>query len=582
MRKRILVPTGTKRTEGTKCTEGTKRTERTKQTLEDSGNLEARLYALEKEVTRADRRVRVLQRIGRILGSSLALDPLLDEVVRCATELLDADRSTLFLVEGDQLWSKVLEGGGHREIRLPVGRGIAGWVAQTGLPLHTRDPYSDPRFDPDFDRKTGYRTKEILTYPIRKPHRQEGIAGVLQVLNKLDGGFDDDDKSTLEAITSEIGVALEVAGLFEELSQRNRALERTRGDLELLFETERAIGSSVPLEEKLKTILGTALSSLGAASASLRIERGVLSLPRGSSVIDPRSTFDAAAALLIERGEIAQSPPTVSVPIEVDGQEAGRLGLSIPEGTLEPSDRRTLELVSAQVGRTVAAAKEREFKGRRERLSTIGQMLSGVLHDFRTPLTLISGYGQVMARAEEVEDRSRYVELIEKQISLITAMTKELLAFARGETAVFVRKVQTHVFFQDIERYLEAEFDGSGVQPSLSINYRGPARFDESKLRRVVQNIARNAREAMPSGGHFWVTVEATQQDLVLTFDDDGPGIPEAIREHVFEPFTTADKELGTGLGLAMVYQTAVEHEGSVVAERRDGGGTRIQMRLPL
>src|SRR5688500_7001732 len=110
-----------------------------------------------------------MKQIGRVLGSNLELDPLLGEIVSRTTNLLEADRSTLFLMddEKDELWSKVLEGKGLREIRLPRGSGIAGWVAQHGKPLHIRNAYKDKRFNPEFDRQSGYRTRAMLVWPVR-------------------------------------------------------------------------------------------------------------------------------------------------------------------------------------------------------------------------------------------------------------------------------------------------------------------------------------------------------------------------------------------------------------------------------
>ena len=247
------------------------------------------------------------------------------------------------------------------------------------------------------------------------------------------------------------------------------------------------------------------------------------------------------------------------------------------------ADVSTLAVVAAQAGRAINSERRRKEREQSERLTTIGRMLSGVIHDLRTPMTLISGYTQVMAGTEDAGARTQYAHLVNKQIDLLSAMTRDLLAFARGERSILLRKVYLQRFLEEMREYLDQELQGSGVVLELDLRYRGAARFDETKLRRVFHNIARNAREAMPGGGVFSITVDKEGSDLVIHFDDTGTGIPEELRHSLFEPFATAGKVGGTGLGLAMVRQIVEEHRGTVRYE--DGHkrkGTRFTVRLPL
>ena len=107
--------------------------------------------------------------ITRAVGSTLALDDLLNLLVSKFTELMEADRSTLYLLDEDkqELWTKVLEGDGMKEIRLAPGQGIAGHVAQSGEVVRTEDAYDDPRFNQEVDQVSGYRTRSILCVPMR-------------------------------------------------------------------------------------------------------------------------------------------------------------------------------------------------------------------------------------------------------------------------------------------------------------------------------------------------------------------------------------------------------------------------------
>lgn len=571
--------------------------------------LEQEVEEVRRDFRRAERRVEAMKEIGRALGSSLHLDDLLDELVKRTTDLLEADRSTLFLLdpETEQLWSKVLEGQEHREIRMPVGAGIAGWVASTGKPLLIPDAYEDDRFNHDFDKRSGYRTRDILTWPVRRP--QEGSTlGVIQVLNKREGRFNGDDERLIEAIASEIGVALEVSALYREAVERTEALERARGELALLFETERAISQSSDLAAMLGTILDTAVVTMGARSGALHV------LAEGGMRLETLAARGVGAASVLKAGaDLSQGVPGAVVKTNepvcfngIEGMKRGRIKirsiLAVPIrnryegviGALEllntkkrtdsfgDEDVRTLTLVAAQAGRAIVAERRRRERAQQDRLSAIGQMLSGVIHDFRTPMTLISGYTQIMAGVEDASSRTKYAELVDRQISLLTSMTKELLAFARGERSLLIRKVQMPRFMEEMKDYLTAELDGSGVELAVQVEYRGPARFDESKLRRVFHNIARNAREALPDGGHFWVSVAQEGEELVFQFEDDGPGIPEDLEHRLFEPFASSGKVGGTGLGLTMVKQILEEHGGRIEHQRPSRGGTRFVLQLPL
>jgi signal transduction histidine kinase/putative methionine-R-sulfoxide reductase with GAF domain len=563
---------------------------------------------LRHELERAERRVDAMKQIGRALGSNLALEPLLFEMVARTTELLEADRSTLFLVdrERNELTAKVVQGADLRDVRLPLGVGIAGWVAEHGEPVHIQDAYNDVRLDPEVDRKSGYKTRSMLVWPVRRP-RGDRVIGVMQVLNKRAGSFDGNDERLLEAIASEIGVALEVSRLYGDALEKNRALERTRGELMLLIETERLISSGLDQGAMLRAIIDTARERLGAKGGFVHLldERGTTIEIGASAGLSAQRLKGYAPTLddpFLRRVMLGGAPVIENAP---EGVARGRITvrrlLAAPiitptHGTIGvielvnkrgkaafgEADAETLAVVAAQAGRAIVAERERTERERGERLTTIGRMLSGVVHDLRTPLTLIGGYATLMAGQGDHEERARHAQAITRQIDVMSAMTRDLLAFARGESSLLVRKVYVDRFMAEMRAYLEREFEGTGVCLEVRSGYKGVARFDESKLLRVFHNIARNAREAMPRGGTF--SVGSTKQGTLLEFSfaDTGAGIPADVAGRVFEPFVTSGKQGGTGLGLAMVKRIAEEHRGEVSFESAPGRGTTFTFRLPM
>ena len=147
--------------------------------------------------------------------SETDLDLLLQRIAETTTQMVDAERATIFIVDQDagEIWSRVALGTG--EIRVPIGRGLAGTVAQTGDTINIPDAYADPRFNPETDRRTGYRTRTLITFPMRS-RGESRVIGVFQVLNKRGGPFTREDEEILGALASSAAVAVENAQLLAE------------------------------------------------------------------------------------------------------------------------------------------------------------------------------------------------------------------------------------------------------------------------------------------------------------------------------------------------------------------------------
>lgn len=172
--------------------------------------------------------IRRLERVidaSKMINSTLDLDELLKVILDIAVRIVDADSGTVYLVDEKkgELWSKVLEASEPITIRLPLGKGISGFVAVTGDTLNIPDAYLDARFNPDVDRKTGYHTRSILCMPMK--NKDGKIVGVFQLLNKRDGVFTHEDENAINALSVHAAIAIENARLYEE--ERNKvALEK--------------------------------------------------------------------------------------------------------------------------------------------------------------------------------------------------------------------------------------------------------------------------------------------------------------------------------------------------------------------
>ena len=186
-------------------------TEQAALSLQNAQNLERQVIARRKEIEFLD--------VVSDVTAEIELDALLQRVMSEATKMLDADRATLFLndFKKDELFSRIAMGEGVGEIRLPNNLGIAGTVFQSKQTINIPHAYADLRFNPSFDKKTGYFTRSILCVPII--NKEGGCIGCTQVLNKKGGGFTDEDEARLKAFTQQVSITLENAQLFEEVSK---------------------------------------------------------------------------------------------------------------------------------------------------------------------------------------------------------------------------------------------------------------------------------------------------------------------------------------------------------------------------
>ncbi len=184
--------------------------------MQNSKTLISEVDSALDNLQRENARLHSLLDVTQSLSSEIDLDNLLGRIMDVVTINLNADRCTVFLLdrERNELWSKVAIGL-KQEIRFPADKGIAGYVATSGEVLNIPDAYADYRFNPEIDKKTGYKTENMLTMPMRDKHNQ--VLGVFQVLNRKNGPFSADDEELLAAIASIAATAIENAILYEEI-----------------------------------------------------------------------------------------------------------------------------------------------------------------------------------------------------------------------------------------------------------------------------------------------------------------------------------------------------------------------------
>ena len=207
---------------------------------------EQRRYLLDME--RSLQNINEFLDLSEISALGAGIEGLIERLVHAVSNLIDADRASLFLVDpvaGD-LWSKVAQGLEDREIRFQMGEGVVGWVAQHKELVNIQNTDVDDRFQSAVDQRTGYHTRTILCAPIWSLNNE--LLGVLQVLNKRNGFFNDHDEMLLRACTYQAAVAVENFNLYHKMSVNHRKMS-------VLLELSTSIGDTLDLNTLIQKVV---------------------------------------------------------------------------------------------------------------------------------------------------------------------------------------------------------------------------------------------------------------------------------------------------------------------------------------
>jgi signal transduction histidine kinase len=219
-----------------------------------------------------------------------------------------------------------------------------------------------------------------------------------------------------------------------------------------------------------------------------------------------------------------------------------------------------------------------------ERLAVIGKMASTIIHDFKTPMQVIRASVELSSNdAVPAAKRTEYGRMIERELDRMVDMAQELLEFARGDRRMARSNVVIDTFLAEAINGWRQVGAQSGIEVDFTPFAPGVTVFmDKEKIHRALNNIVVNAFEVLGRDGRVSVGTQVGLKAVTIRVTDAGPGIPDAIRETIFEPFATFGKAQGTGLGLAMAKKAVDDHQGAIAVESAPGTGTTFSISLPI
>jgi signal transduction histidine kinase/ActR/RegA family two-component response regulator len=222
-----------------------------------------------------------------------------------------------------------------------------------------------------------------------------------------------------------------------------------------------------------------------------------------------------------------------------------------------------------------------------EKLSALGELASGVAHDFNNTLAGILGRAQLIQRTNDPEKISRGLNIIIKTAEDGAKTVKRIQDFARQRRDHDFEPVSIDQILLDVSEITRPRWkdraEAANVQISLDLQIRSKAKVmgDESELREVLVNMVFNAVDAMPAGGQLTLGAFDIDESVVIMIADTGSGMPAEVKSRIFDPFFTTKGKAGMGLGLAVSFGIIRRHEGSVQVESEVGVGTKFLISLP-
>lgn len=383
---------------------------------------------------------------------------------------------------------------------------------------------------------------------------------------------------TLKNIAEKKGVLNHTLQKYKELSflsQINAILGSSTDIDEVLCTATNKIHEIIPVESCSVLLADSKTGGLLLKSLSGRAVNEFIGLKAGEGIVGKVLTTGMPAIVnnpddyheFSRRGNETVTT-LLCLPLKVKDVVIGVLNLRNKAGGFTTEDEALLTSVCVVIAEVIENHRLLAEKIRTEKFSAVGQMAAGIIHDIKNPMTTIKGFAGLLGDMEfSKEERKEYSSMITSEVDRLIAMIEDLLSFARGsKTALAIESLNVEDFFSDVLASLGKDMSVRNIDLMVVFSYKDVIEIDPQRFKRVIFNIAGNAREAMHNGGKFLILVREAPEGVELVFSDTGTGIPPAIIDTVFEPFITKGKKSGTGLGLAVSRKIVEEHGGTIKA----------------
>jgi signal transduction histidine kinase len=565
----------------------------------------------------AHERLQLLYQVSNVIHSTLdppqALRLILQEVVR----LMRASSGSVVLINPNNNLLEIEASTGlpsdAAEVKLRVGQGITGWVAQHAKPVRLADVRRDPRYI-----QLRREVRSELAVPLEVMGE---VRGVLNVDSDRADAFSQADQELLEALAVQAAKVIHNTWLFEQSRLKARLLET-------LVSVSQTINSTLNLNEALPIITREACTLMEAKMAS------ILMLDESGECLELRASYGAGEAYLnkpklslddsfmgivfrrkkpmqlenVQRSalyqnvDMARREGLVSLlcaPLVFGGQAIGTLNIYTAAPRSFSNEEIYILRALAELS-AIAMEKARLYERivdveeqlrQNEKFSALGLLAAEVAHEIRNPLTVMKMlYHSLRLDFAPGDPRVKDDAILREKMEHLNKIVEQILDFARSAEPN-LSAVNLNQLLDDLGLLTRHKMRNQGIQlvrclaPDLPL-----VMADATQLAQAFLNLTLNAVEAMPAGGTLTISTRAFRlprtsskpTHILIEFKDTGQGMPEEQRRRAFTSFLGTTKLRGTGLGLAIVGRVIETHRGKVRIRSLPGSGTVFSITLPV
>ncbi len=573
-------------------------------------------------------RLTTLNQLSRQLSSTLALEPLLNNILKSALTILDCEAGSLLISddENNELVFEVTAGPVAdllRGERLPNNMGFAGKSFTLKQPIIANEVHTNPQWFRNTDEETGYSTHTLLVVPLMA---RGNPIGVLEVINKKTGSpFNDSDQKLLEAFASQATIAIENARLYTKTDQ---ALEKRVDELSTMQRIDRELNISRDLDLALQVTLRSTLSNIPAACATIGLMdhdtktfRNIwhLSQKEKQALIDLKPTqlsriqslpLDSQQNFQVQHlptltGEIGLSIPQTNhftIQFKLDDALSCLLLLHLdhPNQLDEDHVHFLTRLVDhASIALTGAVL----YQNLHDVIRAKNEFISFISHELKNPLTAIKGYADLLADSTVGavnETQAEFLQTINKNVMRMNTFITDLTDQAHIET----KSLRLVIDSNNVPEIIEEIFKNFNQQILLKdlkvvkdLEEDLPhAWCDRLRLIQILSNLVSNAIKYTPEGGQITLSAEHTiniwdehgpAEMIHFSVQDTGYGIAADDQEHIFEKFFRgSDSRIksvpGSGLGLIISKSLTEIMGGQMWFETSPDKGSTFHFTIPI
>ncbi|NJC97847.1 MAG: hypothetical protein C3F07_02075 [Anaerolineales bacterium] len=563
-----------------------------------------------------------LNEITRQLTSTLEQEPLLQNILDNAVNILNCEAGTLFLMDdqtGDLVF-RVTVGPVARNLlgqRLPAGTGIVGRAVQTHAPVIENDAQrSNSRFD-DTDKQTGFVSRSILAVPMQIKDR---MLGVIEVINRRDGlPFVEDDQNILTAFAGQAAVAIENARLLaltdQELAERVEELQvmgRIVRELNASLEIDRAMRITLEWAMRRSNAEAGLIGMMEEERVRLMAQEGYddvftdpadghlpLDLPVVKSAIESGQPSQVSLISTGGKGILPTAHTQIVVPIR---REAQVIGLLLLESTSDSQEN--LAFLNRLSDNAAIAISNAQLYDEIQRANIAkSDFVSFVAHELKNPMTSIKGYTELLAAGSvgQINDmQTNFLHTIRANVERMSVLVSDLNDNAKieaGRLRLDYKQVHVPEVVDEVIRSTRRQLEDKKQTVDLQLPTELPRVWaDQIRVGQVLTNLVSNAHKYTPEGGKIIIGAESTpnqwdpegaKQVVHLWVRDDGIGISIEDQARIFQKFfrsedSKAREAPGTGLGLNITRSLVEMQGGRIWFESEFRHGTTFHFTVPV